>query len=302
MSKKEQFKRNRAALQIDEDWESIADEIAKERDILRAEIEQLKGTPSEVVTVDPKKCINWLYSDRNDFELGDIDELASDIKRNGQLQPAIIRKLDSLDEKYEVIAGERRWRACSEAGIPLKAIITTANDGECLVIQTSENKKESLSAYSLSKVYSRLMKDKNISQNKLAEMLGVSKGAMSNILAFNKVHDDIWKEVGDMSKVSSKTAGFIAAQLSRGEEYLDAFKALAPLIRDGRGEQFLEKSLSKFFSNKQLNRNRTYVQKSSDGKVLFRITEQGRITLGESVRRKFSIDEIKDKLLETLDV
>lgn len=302
MSKKEQFMKNRAALQIDEDWENIAEEIAKERDILRAEIEQLKNSPSEVISVDPQKCVNWLYSDRNDFELGNIDELANDIKRNGQLQPAIIRKVDSLDEKYEVIAGERRWRACSDAGIPLKAIITKANDAECLVIQTSENKKESLSSYSLSKVYSRLMNDKKISQNKLAEIMGVSKGAMSNILAFNKVNDDIWKEVGDMRKVSSKTAGYIAAQLSKGDEYLEAFKALAPHIREGRGEQFLDKSLNKFLSNKKLNRNRTYVQKSRDGKVLFRITEKGRITLGESVRRKFSIDEIKTKLLETLDV
>ncbi len=302
MSKKEQFQKNRAALQIDEDWENIADEIAHERDMLRQEIEQLKNTPSDIISVDPAICFNWAYSDRNDFELGDIDELSADIKRNGQLQPAIIRKIDSLDEKYEIIAGERRWRACSLAGIKLKAVMTDANDSDCLVIQTSENKKESLSAYSLSKVYVKLMKDKKISQNKLAELLGISKATMSNMLSFDKVPQDVWGQVGDMSKVSSRTAVFIATEIAKGAEYLSAILSLVPQIREGKGWQILENNLNKHFSNKKLNRNRTYVQKNKDGKVLFRITETGRITLGEHVRSRFSIEEVQKKLSDMLDV
>lgn len=302
MNKKEMFKRNRTALQIDEDWESIADEIAKERDVLKKQIEELKRTPSEIIEIDPGICVNWAYSDRNDFELGDIEGLSDDIKRNGQLQPAIVRKVDSLDDKYEVIAGERRWRACSIAGVSLKAIVTEASDAECLVIQTSENKKESLSGYSLAKVYSKMMNDKKISQRQLSEMLGVPRATLQNLLAFNNVPDEIWKEVQDMSQVSPKTAGFIVTQINKGEEYIAAIKSLASHLREGRGVRFLEKCLDKYFSNKKLNRNRTYVQKNSDGKILFRITETGRITLGDFVKNKYSIEEVKDKLVDMLDV
>jgi len=303
MNKKELFKKNRAALQIDEDWESIADELAKERDVLKNKIEELKKSPSEIISIDPDLCVNWFYSDRNEFELGDIQELAEDIKRNGQLQPAIVRKVESLDinNKYEVIAGERRWRACSIAGLGLKAIVTDANDAECLVIQTSENKKESLSSYSLAKVYSKIMEDKKISQNNLSELLGIPKASLSNLLSFNKVPEEIWDEVKDMSQVSPKTAAFIVAHTNKGKEYTKAIKSLASHIREGRGVRFLEKCLDKYFSNKKLDRNRTYVQKNEEGNVLFRITENGRITLGDYVQNKYSIEEVKEKLVAALE-
>ena len=300
MNKKEMFKRNRAALQIDEDWEIIAEDIAKERDGLKKEIEELKGTSSDMVSIDPNLCVNWAYSDRNDFELGDIDELAEDIKKNGQLQPVIVRKVPSLDDRYEIIAGERRWRACSLAGVPLKAIVTDSNDTDCLVIQTSENKKKSLSLFSLSKVYMRMMKDKNISQNKMAELLNIPKGSFSQILSFNKVPNEIWATVKDMSNISARTANYIARECEKGNDYVQAFQSLSEYIREGRGIDFLSNKIDKYFSNKKQNRSRTLVQKNKDGKVLFRITETGRITLNEYVTKKYSVDEIAARISEVL--
>ena len=72
-------------------------------------------------------------------------------------------------------------------------------------------------------------------------------------------------------------------------------------IREGRGVRFLEKCLDKYFSNKKLDRNRTYVQKNEEGNVLFRITENGRITLGDYVQNKYSIEEVKEKLVAALE-
>ncbi|WP_115304260.1 ParB/RepB/Spo0J family partition protein [Legionella beliardensis] len=102
------------------------------------------------------------------------------MRLNGQLQPAIIRKIESLDFKYETIAGERRWRACKLAGIKLQAIITNEDDAGCLIIQAIENKRKSLSSYSLAIVYAKLMKDLNLSQNELSRRLNILKSSLSS--------------------------------------------------------------------------------------------------------------------------
>ncbi len=76
----------------------------------------------EVVTVDPKKCSRWKLGDRSGFEFGDIHTLAQDILKNGQIEPVILRKSTDKEDHFDVIAGSRRWRACFEEDIPLKAL------------------------------------------------------------------------------------------------------------------------------------------------------------------------------------
>ncbi len=124
------------------DWKNLANKEIEDNKNLKAQIHSLEKELAnednfKIIEIDPKKCRNWKYADRNRFELGSIEELAEDIKQNGQLQPAIVRKINSLDYTYEVIAGERRWRACSFANINLKVVITNEDDAGCLVIQTS---------------------------------------------------------------------------------------------------------------------------------------------------------------------
>lgn len=300
-NKREMFKRNRQNLAIDGDWESIADEISKERDSLKEEISKIKADSksNEIISVEPSLCANWDYSDRSDFELGDIDALSEDIKRNGQFQPAIIRARVG-DEGYEVIAGERRWRACLAAGIPLKAIVTEGGDSECLVMQTSENKKESLSPYSLAKVYERMMKDKKISQNKMADLLNIPGTSFRNILSFNNVPKEVWDNVKDMSNVKPRTADYISRVCSKGDEYLIAINSLAEYIREGRGEDFLRSKIDKHFNNKKTKRNGSSIYKGAEGQVLFRVTEAGSIKLSDYLTSKLSIDEISKKIVEAL--
>jgi ParB family chromosome partitioning protein len=62
----------------------------------------------EIQSIDPKQCKRWKFADRSDFEFGKIWELAEDIKRNGQIDPAIIRPVKDPEYRYEVIAGSRR--------------------------------------------------------------------------------------------------------------------------------------------------------------------------------------------------
>lgn len=277
-----------------DDWEIIAVEQYDENKKLTEKLVALEveiGKNKDIIHVSPNKCKNWKYSDRNDFEMGDIEELAEDIKNNGQLQPAIIRMIkDDLDCDYEIIAGERRWRACKLANVTLAAIVTEQDDAGCLIIQTSENKKKSLSPYSLAIVYERLMTDLGVSQNDLSRRLGIPKSSFGDLMSFNKVPADVWKIVGDISNVKARTAAFIAATCNRGDDYLDAVIKLASNIRDGIGADNLSKLIDKHLSNTKTKRNSSQVYESKSGGVLFRITSEGRISLSKVVMKKIDME------------
>lgn len=297
-NKRELFKKNREMLEVDGNWENLAEEIAKERDSYKKELEKLKNMPvsGDIIEIDPDKCKNWVYSDRNDFELGDIDDLAEDIRINGQLQPAIVRKTHDLNFDYEIIAGERRWRACNLAGLKLKAVVVEKDDLECLVIQTSENKKQGLSPYSLAKVYFKLMSQLDIGQNELAKRIGMPKASLSNLMAFNKVPQIVWDNVIDMSKVSASTAAYLSVTCNKSSMHLDAVIGLSKKIRDGVGSDGLDKLVNKVLSNSKANRNNTVVFKNKNDEPLFRVSSTGRISITRSLLEKLDMDDLGNHL------
>ena len=283
------------------DWRNVANKEIEENKILKDKITSLENvleskSNSSIIEIDPKLCKNWKYADRNKFELGNIEELAEDIKQNGQLQPAIIRKIDSLDFHYEIIAGERRWRACSEAEINLKAIVTNEDDAGCLVIQTSENKKKSLSPYSLATTYEKLMLDLNISQNELSRKLGMPKTSFSELMSFNKVPKIVWEAVGDMTNVKPRTAAFLSLMCAESENYLNAIIKVAPKIKEGLGVDNLKKIIDKGMLNTKSNRNASVVYENKSGDILFRMTSEGRISLSKTVLEKIDIKNLADFL------
>lgn len=288
------------------DWKNIANKEIEENKNLKEQISSLERElsskdGSDIIEIDPEKCRNWKYADRNRFELGSIEELAEDIKQNGQLQPAIVRKVNSLDYTYEVIAGERRWRACSFANIKLKVVVTNEDDAGCLIIQTSENKKKSLSAYSLSIAYEKLMTDLNISQNELSRRLNIPKTSFSELMSFNKVPKEVWEAVEDMTRVKPKTAAFLSLICNKGNEYLSAVISFAPKIREGYGTDNLAKLIEKHLSNIKTNRNSSRVHEGKTGEVLFRITSEGRISLSKNIVKKIDINNFAEYLGKYLD-
>ncbi len=280
-----------------DDWEILATEQFDEK--LISKVRELEGeikNRQDIVSIDPNKCCNWRFSDRSEFELGDIDDLAEDIKNNGQLQPAIVREVNSLDYEYEIIGGERRWRACKRSGVDLKAIIVNKDDLDCMVIQTSENKKHSLSPYSLAKAYLKMMDELNISQNELSKRLGIPKSSFGDLMSFNKVPQRVWDEVSDASKVSPTTAAFLSKVCGMGEIYIEAVIKLAKHIREGVGVKILQNLIEKSISNSKVDRNETFVCKDDSGSPLFRITSAGRISITKSVLTSLDIKELSEHL------
>lgn len=197
----------------------------------------------EVSTLNPKDCRKWKFADRSDFEFNKIWELAEDIKINGQIDPAIVRPIDDPEYKYEVIAGARRWKACSEYDLPFLAVVSELDDNQAAIAQIKENQKQAICDYSKGLCYSKLLDSKKITQGELSNNINITKNKLKDFLSFAKVDKKIWQAVSNMSKVSPRTSREILTLSGKGVKYRNALIELAEEIRKGIGATSLKKAV-----------------------------------------------------------
>lgn len=189
-----------------------------------------------IIFIDPNKIKNWEFHDRPENELGDVESLAKELKEVGQQQPCIVRRIkNDPDFQYEVIAGERRWRASKIAGIDLQVIVKDIPDDEAAIVQFSENSnRKDLSDYAKARSYSTLIKSGLISQKDLVKKLNLSKMQVSRMLSFDRIPDDVKASIGDLSNLSFRSASQISQICSKGNEYKNAIIAISNKIRLGK--------------------------------------------------------------------
>ncbi len=125
------------------------------------------------------------------FDQGTLDELAASIREHGILQPILVRPLGA--NRYQLIAGERRWRASKAAGMTaIPAIVEDIDDDTALEISIIENlQREDLSPLDEAVMYDRMVKDHGYSIRKLAQKLGKDKGYVENRLRLADAPDEI---------------------------------------------------------------------------------------------------------------
>ena len=143
---------------------------------------QLVNHEGRVWQISIEKVKSGAYQPRTTFEKEALQELAQSIKANGILQPIIVRK--TKDEKFEIIAGERRWRAAQLAGLhELPAIIRSFTDKEALELAIIENvQREDLNPIEEAQGYARLVNEFNLSQQQVAERVGKERATVANLL------------------------------------------------------------------------------------------------------------------------
>jgi len=127
---------------------------------------------------------------RREFDPEALAELADSVTRNGILQPIIVRR---ADEGYELIAGERRWRAATEAGLAtLPAIVRSASESESLELSLIENiQREDLNAIEKAKAYKDLIERFALTQDEAAARLGKKRSSVANLLRLLDLPQDI---------------------------------------------------------------------------------------------------------------
>jgi ParB family transcriptional regulator, chromosome partitioning protein len=116
------------------------------------------------------------------FDEATLEELAASIREHGVLQPILVRPVDN--GRYQLIAGERRWRASRIAGLPtIPALVEDIDDDTALEISIIENlQREDISPLDEASMYDRMIRDHGYSIRKLADKLGKDKGYLENRL------------------------------------------------------------------------------------------------------------------------
>jgi ParB family chromosome partitioning protein len=152
-------------------------------------LEAILGRPSEPQppqTQQPNEIpVNQIHPNpnqpRQDFDPGALAELVESINRNGILQPVIVR---AAEEGYQLIAGERRWRAACQAGLAtIPVIVRTASDNETLELSLVENiQRQDLNPIEQAKAYKDLIERFGLTQDEAAGRLGKKRSSIANTL------------------------------------------------------------------------------------------------------------------------
>ncbi|MDD5115552.1 MAG: ParB/RepB/Spo0J family partition protein [Candidatus Omnitrophica bacterium] len=134
------------------------------------------------------------FQPREDFDQGSIDELAQSIKEKGVIQPLLVRR---RGDAYELIAGERRFRASSMLGVKeIPVIVRDAGDQDSLELALIENiQREGLNPIEEAHAYQHLIDKFNVTQEKISEVLGKSRAAVANTLRLLKLPHEVQEEM-----------------------------------------------------------------------------------------------------------
>ncbi len=159
-----------------------------------------RRVPIEFVTRNPR-------NPRRTFDEAELQDLASSIRQHGIVQPVVVRTI--ADERYEIIAGERRWRAAQLAGfIDIPVIVRDVDDRTALEIAIVENVQRSdLNPLEEALGYDQLIAEHGYTQNDLGEIIGKSRSHVANSLRLLKLPEP----VRDMLSAGTLSAGHARA-------------------------------------------------------------------------------------------
>jgi len=154
------------------------------------------------------------YQPRKQFDDRALEELASSIKNQGVLQPLLVRPRSSGG--YELIAGERRWRAAKIAGLDkVPIIIKDADDRSALELSLIENiQRENLDPLEEGDAYKRLLAEFDYTQEQLSKRIGKDRTTIANLMRLLSLPEDIQEDV----RAGKITAGHARAILMAGSE------------------------------------------------------------------------------------
>lgn len=169
---------------------------------LGALIEGAETTSNSEVTptvneVEISKIVANPYQPRTTFDEEALSELAASIKEMGIIQPITLRKVD--DDHYQIIAGERRFRASKLAGLTtIPAYVRTANDEGMLEMALVENiQREDLDAIEIALSYQRLIDECKLTQEEMSDRVGKKRSTVTNYLRLLKLPAKIQKGIVD---------------------------------------------------------------------------------------------------------
>jgi ParB family chromosome partitioning protein len=178
--------------------------------VVAASVSDARGVAAGTAATTPEPAPNGIrylgidviersrFQPRNDFDPEQLRELANSIKQRGVVQPLLVRPLNGTG-RFELIAGERRWRAAREAGLTMiPAIVRDASDQEALEIALIENlQREDLNPIEEARAYEQLTTQFKLTQEQVAEKVGRSRAAVANAMRLLALPAEVQSWIAD---------------------------------------------------------------------------------------------------------
>ncbi len=216
----------------------------------------LRHMPIELLHASPN-------NPRKYFSDSELDDLARSIREKGLLQPLVVRLRS--DGEYEIVAGERRWRAAQKAGVhAIPVLIRELSDGEALEIALIENiQRSDLNPLEEARAYNLLLEQFNYTQQQLAESVGKSRSHIANTLRLLNLPDSVRKQI----EAGQLTAGH-ARTLVATDSPAELAEQIIQLGLSVREAETLTREASSHITKK------AKVEKDSDTKALEKLVSE----------------------------
>ncbi len=212
---------------------------------------QLKQLPIELVR--PGK-----YQPRKDMDTQALEELANSIRSQGVMQPIIVRSIGA--EQYEIIAGERRWRASQMAGLPkIPVIVRDVTDESAIAMSLIENiQREDLNPIEEARALKRLLEEFELTHQQVADAVGKSRTTVTNFLRLLGLNSDVSRmlEHGDLEMGHARAL----LTLSPDQQKLAAFEVTQKNLNVRQTEGLVKKLLA---GSSKVNQKKTVADRDT---------------------------------------
>lgn len=228
--------------------------VEEEFDPTRTEDEKL----SQLVELDIEMVVRDEDQPRKNFTKESLNELAASIKEHGVLQPIVVVK---VGKNYQIVAGERRWRASKLAGLEqIPAIVRTLNAQNKLELSIIENaQREDLNPIELATAYAKLKNQFNLSNEEIGQRVGKSAGSIVNTMRLLKLPEEAKKAMQEHNLMEGPMRPLISADPELVHEILPK------MIEEGWSARKVERYIAdhKKKSSTSVIKNTPYVKEEA---------------------------------------
>jgi len=240
------------------------------------------------------------YQPRQAFPSQELAELTASLKQSGLLQPILVRRKG--DGIYELISGERRWRAAKQAGMEtIQAVIRNCGDEESVVLALVENlQRADLNPMETARTYHRMMNEFGLTQDIIAQRVGCERSSVANVVRLMNFPLEV-QQLIETNQLSMGHAKVILGLSSQNEQLRIAHLVVAKSLSVRETEKVIESpSIAKKRATKEVRETawsdvEERLQKRLGTKVIIQKGRRG----GKIVIHYFSPPEL-DRILERL--
>lgn len=243
------------------------------------------------------------YQPRQHFDVKALEELADSIKAQGLVQPIIVKWLG--ESQYEIIAGERRWRAAKMAGLEtVPAIVRQVDEQQTLAMALIENiQRQNLNPLEEARALERLLNEFELTQQQVADAIGRSRSAVTNILRLLKLPDSIQSWLNDgllsMGHVRALIAIDKEQQLALAQKAIDqawSVRQMEKAIQNLQNSE-LQDTSAPIHKDPNIEALEQRLAESLGAKVMIRHADSGK---GKLEIRYANLDEL-DQILKKIE-